>query len=403
MRKEKIICWIISAAMMLSVVTTTAFAGEKGLFVVSDAEGTAGETVEINVSIENNPGIIAAAMKVYYDTDMLELISVKDRKMFPDSMFSQSYSSYPYYASWMDALATSNNDEDGVLMTLTFKILEDCERGSSEIRLEFNPADVFDWEMEEQEFRTVSGTVTIEGAEQGETTPGTPENDSDTKHEIAGKDTETEDVPNDESVVLEPVNPSDSYLRFFDLAVDGWYRSYVEYMLENGYMNGMREYEFGPNGNVTRAQLVTILYRMEGMPSVVGMSNPFTDVQNGTWYSDAVLWAASNGIVNGTAKDTFAPNNNITREQLATILYRYNGKANAANDYLSQFSDHQAVSAYARDAMNWAVGASILTGNGGKLMPGASATRVQTTAMLTRYAENEIFIPMPTDPTLQAG
>ena len=90
MRKEKIICWIISAAMMLSVVTTTAFAGEKGLFVVSDAEGTAGETVEINVSIENNPGIIAAAMKVYYDTDMLELISVKDRTMFPDSMFSQS-------------------------------------------------------------------------------------------------------------------------------------------------------------------------------------------------------------------------------------------------------------------------------------------------------------------------
>ena len=399
MRKEKIICWIISAAMMLSVVTTTAFAGEKGLFVVSDAEGTAGETVEINVSIENNPGIIAAAMKVYYDTDMLELISVKDRKMFPDSMFSQSYSSYPYYASWMDALATDNKEEDGVLMTLTFKILEDCESGNAEIGLEFDPADVFDWEMKEQAFRTVSGTVTIEGVEQDETTSKKPESDP----EADKKDTETEDIPNDEPVEQEPVNPSDRYLCFTDLAVDGWYRSYVESMLEKGYMNGMSQSEFEPNGNVTRAQLVTILYRMEGAPSVAGLVNPFADVQMGSWYTDAVIWAAANGIVNGTGTNTFSPDANITREQLATILYRCNGGQWDPIDHLSSFADKNTISAYALDAMNWAVGAGILNGSGAELAPAASATRVQAAAMLTRYAENELIIPVPTDPTLQAG
>lgn len=401
--QKKALCWIITAAMLLSVITLNVFAAEKGQFVVSDAVGEAGETVEITVSIENNPGIIAAALKVHYDTDQLELISVKDEKMFPDSMFSQNYSSYPYYASWMDALATDNKEEDGVLMTLTFKILEDCESGNAEIGLEFDPADVFDWEMEEQEFRTVSGTVTIEGAEQGETTPGTPENDSDTKHEIAGKDTETEDIPNDEPVEQEPVNPSDSYLRFSDLAADGWYRSYVESMLEKGYMNGMSQSEFEPNGNVTRAQLVTILYRMEGAPSVAGLGNPFTDVQMGSWYNDAVIWAAANGIVNGTGTNTFSPDANITREQLATILYRCNGGQWDPTDHLSSFADKNTISAYALDAMNWAVGAGILNGSGAELAPAASATRVQAAAMLTRYAENELIIPVPTDPTLQAG
>ena len=121
--QKKALCWIITAAMLLSVITLNVFAAEKGQFVVSDAVGEAGETVEITVSIENNPGIIAAALKVHYDTDQLELVSVKDEKMFPDSMFSQSYDNCPYYASWMDALATGNKEEDGVLMTLTFKIL----------------------------------------------------------------------------------------------------------------------------------------------------------------------------------------------------------------------------------------------------------------------------------------
>ena len=399
MQKKRRYCWIITAAMLLSVITLNIFAAEKGQFVVSDAVGEAGETVEITVSIENNPGIIAAALKVHYDTDQLELISVKDEKMFPDSMFSQNYSSYPYYASWMDALATGDNREDGVLMTLTFKILEDCESGNAEIGLEFDPADVFDWEMKEQAFRTVSGTVTIEGVEQDETTSKKPESDP----EADKKDTETEDIPNDEPVEQEPVNPSDRYLCFTDLAADGWYRSYVESMLEKGYMNGMSQSEFEPNGNVTRAQLVTILYRMEGAPSVAGLGNPFVDVQMGSWYTDAVIWAAANGIVNGTGTNTFSPDANITREQLATILYRCNGGQWDPIDHLSSFADRNTISAYALDAMNWAVGAGILNGSGVELAPAASATRVQAAAMLTRYAENELIIPVPTDPTLQAG
>ena len=113
-----------------------------------------------------------------------------------------------------------------------------------------------------------------------------------------------------------------------------------------------------------------------------------------------MIWAAANGIVNGVTTETFAPNNNITREQLATILYRYDGaKKSGAND-LSKFADSQTVSAYAVDAMNWAVGTGIMNGSDGKLLPAASASRVQTAAMLSRYVENETIIPVPTDPTV---
>ena len=391
--QKKALSWIITAAMLLSVITLNVFAAEKGQFVVSDAVGEAGETVEITVSIENNPGIIAAALKVHYDTDQLELVSVKDEKMFPDSMFSQSYDNCPYYASWMDALATGNKEEDGVLMTLTFKILEDCESGEAEIGLTFNPADVFDWELEEQTFEVVGGTVTIEGSEKEE-----QKND----REEASDDDTVKESPKAESETKE-VNQSGLYLNFSDLEAGGWYRSYVEYMLEKGYMNGMSETRFAPNGNVTRAQLVTILYRMEGAPSVAGLVNPFADVQMGSWYTDAVIWAAANGIVNGTGTNTFSPDANITREQLATILYRCNGGQWDPIDHLSSFADKNTISAYALDAMNWAVGAGILNGSGAELAPAASATRVQAAAMLTRYAENELIIPVPTDPTLQAG
>jgi len=104
--------------------------------------------------------------------------------------------------------------------------------------------------------------------------------------------------------------------------------------------------------------------------------------------------------VNGVTADMYAPNNNITREQLATILYRYDGAKKSGINYLSKFADSQTVSAYAVDAMNWAAGAGILNGSDGKLLPAASASRVQTAAMLSRYVETETIIPVPTDPTV---
>ena len=171
---------------------------------------------------------------------------------------------------------------------------------------------------------------------------------------------------------------------FSDVNAGDWYHEAVDYTLKNGLMNGVGGGRFDPDGSLTRAMLVTILYRSENTPDVSGESNPFADVPDGQWYTDAVIWAAKEGIVNGTSKTTFAPNDSITREQIATILYRYDGAVKVSGD-LDQFSDASDVSTYALDAMVWAVKEGIIGGMNGKLSPKDNATRAQIATILYRY------------------
>ena len=175
--------------------------------------------------------------------------------------------------------------------------------------------------------------------------------------------------------------PCDDYN---DLSNEQWYHAGVDYALENGLMNGVGGGKFDPNGSLTRAMLVTILYRSENTPDVSGESNPFADVPDGQWYTDAVIWAAKEKIVNGMSETTFAPNESITREQIATILYRYDGAVKVSGD-LDQFSDASDVSTYALDAMVWAVKGGIIGGMNGKLAPKDNATRAQIATILYRY------------------
>lgn len=174
------------------------------------------------------------------------------------------------------------------------------------------------------------------------------------------------------------------YTDFSDLAVESWYKDGISYALEHGLMNGVGKREFDPEGDVTRAMFVTILYRAETSPSVEGKQNRFTDVGTGEWYTDAVIWAADCGIVNGTSQTTYDPNAPITREQIATILYRYS-KAAKSDKALSAFPDAGTVSSYALDAMRWAVEQQIISGKDGKLAPQENATRAQIATILMRY------------------
>lgn len=151
-------------------------------------------------------------------------------------------------------------------------------------------------------------------------------------------------------------------------------------------MNGMSATTFEPNGTLTRAQLVTILYRHAGSPDVTGLANPFADVAPQAWYAKAVIWAAANGVVKGTSAATFAPEDAITREQIAAILYRYNGEA-VTEDRLSSFPDADAVSGYAVEAMQWAVSRGLISGDPASdgtlwLRPRDGATRAQIAKIL---------------------
>ena len=173
---------------------------------------------------------------------------------------------------------------------------------------------------------------------------------------------------------------------FTDVAHGAWYYDAVSYVYTNGLMDGTSATTFEPNANMTRAMLVTILWRMEGEP-VVNYLMPFTDVDGGAWYAEAVRWAASEGIVTGVSDTSFAPNAEITREQLAAILHRYAGEpATAAN--LAGYADGASVSAYAVDAMSWCVEHMIITGvTDTTLEPQGTATRAQCATMLMRFAE----------------
>ena len=170
-----------------------------------------------------------------------------------------------------------------------------------------------------------------------------------------------------------------------------WAANAVDFMNEYGLVKGTGTSTFGWKGSMTRGDFVLILYRNAGSPSVYGVSNPFTDVKSTDYYYEAVLWAYRNNVVNGTSTTTFGPKGKITREQLATMLYRYAKergmvKADAQAD-LSAFADGANVSPYAAEAMRWAVAAGIMNGMDGSLVPQGEATRAQMATMLMRYAK----------------
>ena len=177
---------------------------------------------------------------------------------------------------------------------------------------------------------------------------------------------------------------------FPDVDENDWFYDEVVYVYENGLMNGVENNQFAPNTATNRAMLATILYRLAGEPAVSG-DLPFTDVESGTWYTDAVLWAAQNGIVNGLGENTFAPMNTLTREQLVTMLYRYaeaEGYDVSAAADLSGYPDAGKVQPYAQEAMSWAVAEGIVAGmEDGTLNPAGNATRAQIATILMRFCE----------------
>ena len=179
---------------------------------------------------------------------------------------------------------------------------------------------------------------------------------------------------------------------YSDVPAGSYYEKAVIWAMQKGVANGMGGGKFEPDGQLTRAQLVTVLYRAAGEPDTGKQVNPFTDVADDTWYTKAVIWAANNGIVNGVAKNTFAPDASIPREQIATMLYRYAGAEAAKEDKLSAFPDAAKVSDWAKEALPRAVDCGLINGladaNGtANLEPQATATRAQIATILMRWLE----------------
>ena len=177
---------------------------------------------------------------------------------------------------------------------------------------------------------------------------------------------------------------------FADVPASAWYYDAVEYVYENGLMSGVSGGRFAPNDTLTRAMLVQTLYAMEGRPAAA--SAGFADVASGDWYASAVNWAAANGVVSGVSETGFGPNNALTREQLALILYRfaqYKGYDVTGSSDLTAYADGSSVSGWAAEAMGWAVNAGLISGVGGnQIAPTGTATRAQVAQILMNFCEN---------------
>lgn len=179
---------------------------------------------------------------------------------------------------------------------------------------------------------------------------------------------------------------------FTDVAEDQWYYSYVEYVYYNQIMTGLNATTFGPNDPLARAQFAVILYRMEGEPSVI-YSKKFPDVAAGQWYTDAILWASDAKVVNGYS-DTgyFGPGDKINREQMAVMMYRYAnylGLDTSQKSNFSKFADASSVNAFAKEAMQWAVGTGIISGkdNGTRIDPQGNASRAECATIINRFID----------------
>ena len=195
-------------------------------------------------------------------------------------------------------------------------------------------------------------------------------------------------MPNGQVTVT--VTFAEAPLPFPDVTEGDWFYDAVRYAYETGLMDGVGDNLFAPNSQTTRAQLVTILYRLEGEPEVSGTSG-FTDVEADTWYTDAVVWAAENGIVNGVSETEFAPGKDITREQLATILFRYaeaKGYDVSARADLSAYPDADQIQSYAAESVAWAVAEGLIQGfEDNTLRPAGNASRAQIATILMRFCE----------------
>lgn len=190
------------------------------------------------------------------------------------------------------------------------------------------------------------------------------------------------------SYVKATETPSET--KFSDVSANDWFASAVDYVTGKGMMNGTADNTFSPKANTTRGMVVTVLYRLENQPSTSAAS--FTDVASGAYYANAVAWANANGIVSGYGSGKFGPNDKVTREQLAAILYRYAQYKKydvSGAKSLDGYTDAQSVSSYAVPALQWANAAGVVTGkSGSKLDPKGNATRAEVAAMLMRFCEN---------------
>ncbi len=309
---------------------------------VGSASAKAGEQVEVRVAISNNPGINRATLGFDYDISRLKLVSVSGNKALGGTF---SFDKETEKLLWVSRLDTEYN---GTFLTMTFDVLPTAQTGNAKVTVTYSEGDIRNAALETVNPSVGAGKVAVTAA------------------------------------------PTQT---FVDVPVGAWYYDEVEYAAQSGFIQGTGNGYFKPNMAINRAMLVTLLWRYAGEPT--GYTNVFTDVPAGSWYSQAIAWAAHEGIVEGVGQNRFNPEGLLSREQMATLFYRYTkvtgGNIQGAAD-LSDYPDSGSISGWAKTAVEWAVADGLIGGatvNGAVCInPKGEATRAQLAVIFVRYVEN---------------
>lgn len=369
---------------------------------VDNKSAKSGETVTINLDLSDNPGFIAALFELTYDRNSLKLIKAEDKGLLSNAIFSQSYEKYPYIMLWNSSSA-KNFTKNGTLVTLTFKVADNAKSGNAFIDISYIPDNVYDVDLNNVYLKIENGQIAIEGASSEDvpptdSAPSSPEEAPPVQSEsapsapstISGSSASSSKPSGKTPAKAEPEAPAKTILPFNDVTPENWYFDAVSFVTENKLMNGTSEESFSPDLSLTRAMLVTILHRIEGTPTAES-NLIFKDVDKDMYYAEAINWAKSTKIISGINESEFAPNNTITREHIALILYRYANfrkyNTNVPNNVnIAQFNDFSKVSDYATDAIKYAISNELIKGDtSGNLNPSGIATRAEIATILQRF------------------
>ena len=349
--------------LMIAMLSLPAYAAGTSLKIDAPASLPAvGETFTVKVDISGNPGLCAAQYTLAFDKTVITCVSASVGDVLKGTLSAANPDAAD--GAIVAAAATSPAKGDGSIGVFTFKVLKSGETGFTLKDAVFSDAN------------GASISTNVPAADSSQKPSGTEKPEQPKGGEPAA-----------------PSNPGENAGQtFLDVPKFFWGYESIERAAQLGYVNGVGGGKFEPNRQLTRAEFVTMLYRMADKPAA-NTAAGFTDVPQNAWYRDALNWAAEKGYVNGTGANTFSPDGKITRQEVVTILFRYSGSQSGAETmftatYDSQFTDSGAIAPWAKTAMYWAIYNGVVNGTSPTTVsPTATATRAEVAAIFVRYAK----------------
>ena len=372
---KKIVIPILAVLSLL--ISFTVFADDIPTVYITDSQNSGTSDITVSISVTENTPFCGGSMNLVYDNTLMKAKSYEISELLTGYIanVNLNYADNTIRFSWAGTEAITAG---GGLFTIVF---EPVSSDSFETDIMIDKLKLADENGKKIEAVSEDGHIKYEKETSASTTTGGRSGRS------SGASSRT--TPEIEENKMDENKTETVKLSFLDVRESDWYYEYVKQAFEKGLMNGISETEFAPNEKLTRAMFVTILHRMDGEPEA--SASPFADVEKGSWYEKAVAWANANEIVQGFSETEFAPDANITREQMAAIIYRYanykgiDTEAVMKDTNTLSHNDIFEVSDWAQEGMHYCIAAGIISGDeNGNLLPKTNATRAETATVITR-------------------